>query len=87
MSLGDAYFVLGTGIERNIDKGKPHVGRKQFVSDVVTKYNCDEAHPVENSLVFVQDLALEDSHDILDDPVSCTCRISFVCLSMRLGQT
>ena len=34
---------------------------------MVTKFNCDEAHAVQNPSVLGQDLAPDDSHDSLDD--------------------
>ena len=53
----------------NIDQVKLRLGQKQFMLKMVTKFNCDEAHAVRNPLVFGQDLAPDDSHDVLDDKI------------------
>ena len=66
-SLGAARYVLGMVIDYNIDQGELHLGQKHFILKMMTKFNCDEAHAVRNPLVFGQDLAPDDSHDILDD--------------------
>ena len=66
-SLGAARYVSGMENNYNIDQVKLRLGQKQFMLKMVTKFNCDEADAVQKPLVFGQDLAPDDSHDILDD--------------------
>ena len=42
-------------------------GAKAILLKMVTKFNCDEAHAVQNPSVLGQDLAPDDLHDSLDD--------------------
>ena len=51
----------------NLYQGQLHLGQNQLILKMVTKFNCDKAHAVRNPLVFGQDLAPDDSHDILED--------------------
>ena len=43
------------------------MGQKQFILKMAIKFNCDEAHAVQNPLVFGQDLAPDDTQNILED--------------------
>lgn len=64
---GAARCVSWMKMDYNIDQAQLHLAQKWFILRMVTKFSCNKAHAVRNPLVFGQDLAPDDSHDIFDD--------------------
>ncbi|KAI9908751.1 hypothetical protein PsorP6_016434 [Peronosclerospora sorghi] len=66
-SLGVSPFVLGMEVKYDMEKAELIMKQEQFITKMLQKSGCHDAHATRNPMVLGQDLVPTDDNEVFDD--------------------